>query len=144
MRDPERTDAFLERLKKIWMRNPDLRFGQLVLNISRNSSLLYNIEDDEFIEKMEKYYTPKKCPTLSTLSDKEFEKVASNICNLMNDEELIELIEKYSSPMRLAFLEEKFKSYANNGGVLTPWCEAMVERIQNRLGEFEECKERDV
>lgn len=71
MRDPERIDAFLEQLRKIWMRNPDLRFGQLVLNVSENIPLLYNIEDDEFIEKMEKCYTPEKRSSLLTLSDEE-------------------------------------------------------------------------
>jgi len=71
MRDPERIDVFLERLRKIWMRNPDLRFGQLVLNVSENIPLLYNIEDDEFIKKMEKCYTPEKRSSLLTLSDEE-------------------------------------------------------------------------
>ena len=100
VRDPERIDAFLERLRKIWMKNPDLRFGQLILNISRNPSLLYNIlsrEDDEFIEKMEmyyeKYYTPEKRSSLLTLSDEELAEAASNARKL-SDEERKELVDK--------------------------------------------------
>ena len=96
MRDPERIDAFLERLRKIWMRNPDLRFGQLVLNVSENIPLLYNIEDDEFIKKMEKHYTcyiSEKSSSLLTLSDEELAKVASNTHKL-SDEERKELVEK--------------------------------------------------
>lgn len=55
MRDINRIDAFCDRLKKVWKENPDLRFFQLINNImSRYSSDMYYIEDDEAINMIEK------------------------------------------------------------------------------------------
>lgn len=35
MRDPDRIDPFLAEFAKVWKRNPDMRFGQLFMNLSR-------------------------------------------------------------------------------------------------------------
>lgn len=55
MRDINRIDEFLERLKKIWKLNPDLRFNQLVLNVF-NSPASYYMEDDKSIKRLEDFY----------------------------------------------------------------------------------------
>lgn len=33
MRDPKRIDKILDRIKDIWHRHPDMRFGQLLINL---------------------------------------------------------------------------------------------------------------
>lgn len=55
MRDPNRIDQLLARLKAIWERNPDLRLGQLILNVA-SDPVLYYVEDEELITAMEKLY----------------------------------------------------------------------------------------
>ncbi len=37
MRDPARIDRMLEALRQAWLRAPDLRLGQLVVNAARPS-----------------------------------------------------------------------------------------------------------
>ena len=56
MRDVNRIDPFLEKLGEVWKENPDLRFGQLVMNIETGSpSVIWNKEEDEWLEALEKY-----------------------------------------------------------------------------------------
>jgi len=55
MRDPNRIDPLLARLKVAWEKNPDLRLGQLLMNVYRDP-VLYYVEDDELITAMEKLY----------------------------------------------------------------------------------------
>ena len=55
MRDINRIDEFLNRLKAIWKANPDLRFTQLILNVFDNP-VSYYIEDKDAIETLEKVY----------------------------------------------------------------------------------------
>ena len=72
MRDPKRIEELLTLLNQIWMRNPDLRFNQLVYDLqsgyshkNRNIGKIietdsdglqkvgydfFNIEDDKFID----------------------------------------------------------------------------------------------
>lgn len=48
MRDPERIDEILELLEMYWKKNPDLRLGQIVVNISQSEgygSEPYYLED---------------------------------------------------------------------------------------------------
>lgn len=49
MRDPKRIKPFLNKLQKEWEKFPDLRFGQLVENISRQTTVpQFVIEDCDF------------------------------------------------------------------------------------------------
>jgi hypothetical protein len=72
MRDPERIEEILSLIKELWLKNPDLRFNQLIYNLqydysSKNESVgqiktvdsdgykrigldLFNLEDDSFID----------------------------------------------------------------------------------------------
>ena len=57
MRDSERIQPFLNRLAITWKSAPDLRFGQLVANLSRftNNSDIWNPEEPEWIKAMREF-----------------------------------------------------------------------------------------
>lgn len=55
MRDPDRIDKVLNRIKEIWKKFPDLRLGQLILNVIQDPALYY-IEDADLAELLEKFY----------------------------------------------------------------------------------------
>jgi uncharacterized protein YihD (DUF1040 family) len=47
MKDPERIDNILDRIRVIWEESPDLRLGQLLVNVAGEQFEfnLYNYED---------------------------------------------------------------------------------------------------
>ena len=55
MRDINRIDTITTKLAAIWKLYPDLRLGQLLLNVARDPQLYY-LEDDKLIEKLEDFY----------------------------------------------------------------------------------------
>ena len=55
MRDINRIDLILDRLKTLWKKHPDLRLGQLILNVLQDPALYY-VEDEKLIELLEKFY----------------------------------------------------------------------------------------
>ena len=55
MRDPERISKILERIKALWIKNPDLRLGQLICNVI-SPQYLYEIDDKVLITTLEKIY----------------------------------------------------------------------------------------
>lgn len=55
MRKEERIDPALERLGRVWKQYPDLRLGQLILNVARDP-MLYYLEDEELIKTLEEFY----------------------------------------------------------------------------------------
>lgn len=56
MRDKERIKPLLERLEVVWKEHPDLRLGQLILNVVRDPALYY-LEDEEIINSIEEFYS---------------------------------------------------------------------------------------
>jgi len=64
MRDPKRIDPFLAELAKLWKKNPDLRFGQLLEGMNLfplvqtkaggMTAYLWAQEDDETLLKIKK------------------------------------------------------------------------------------------
>ncbi len=68
MRNPDRIPKILKRLEEVWLKNPDLRFGQLIENVFPNrpgfdkkySRSAYFIEDENFVKVLEEYYGVKK------------------------------------------------------------------------------------
>lgn len=61
MRDPKRINRFLQILGEYWSMVPDWRFGQLITNISRfYGGDIWFLEEDEFIEVMEKMFKGDK------------------------------------------------------------------------------------
>lgn len=61
MRDPNRIGPVLMEIERLWRKQPDLRLGQLILNIVKGEfspevSELYNLEDAEIIKRLRKAY----------------------------------------------------------------------------------------
>lgn len=59
MRDPKRISKILKKIEKIWKKNPDLRFNQLIISINYNCGMdesnYWNLEDDMFEECLEQW-----------------------------------------------------------------------------------------
>lgn len=59
MRDPNRIPHILDKIKKLWEKNPDLRLGQLIINATGIDP--YYIEDDALVQALEALYNgPQK------------------------------------------------------------------------------------
>jgi uncharacterized protein YihD (DUF1040 family) len=58
MRDPKRIEWMMWAVKRAWKRYPDLRLGQLILNLAQEDEFetLYNLEDDALMARIEKLY----------------------------------------------------------------------------------------
>jgi len=56
LRDPGRIYAVMEDLRELWLRNPDLRLGQLLINAFQDKDRLYNIEDEPLIDVLHELY----------------------------------------------------------------------------------------
>ncbi len=54
-RDPAHIRNIILRLETVWTKYPDLRLGQLIMNIHHDP---YYVEDEYFIELIEAYYGP--------------------------------------------------------------------------------------
>lgn len=57
MRDINRIDSILKELGEIWKEYPDLRLGQLILNVLQDP-VLYYIEDEDLILRLKEIYAP--------------------------------------------------------------------------------------
>ena len=55
MRNPNRIDRILNEIRIIWKQYPDLRLGQLILNVIEDPALYY-IEDKELVELLKQTY----------------------------------------------------------------------------------------
>lgn len=55
MRNQNRIDRILNEIRKIWKQYPDLRLGQLILNVIEDPALYY-IEDEELVELLKQTY----------------------------------------------------------------------------------------
>lgn len=55
MRDINRIDNYIDTLRSIWKKYPDLRFNQLFLNCFRNP-FDYYMEDDKSLERLVQFY----------------------------------------------------------------------------------------
>ena len=61
MRDPNRIDRIIERLRKVWHASPDMRLGQLLVNVIKPSQpcpQVFSIEDTITEAKLTKYPDP--------------------------------------------------------------------------------------
>jgi len=52
MRDLTRIDPILSRLRRVWMKNDQLRLGQIISNASNQKDIFY-IEDEDLIQNIE-------------------------------------------------------------------------------------------
>lgn len=55
MRDPKRIPGMLYDIQRVWEAFPDLRLGQLLLNVIPETQLYY-IEDEELVHKLLEFY----------------------------------------------------------------------------------------
>lgn len=60
MRNPKRIDVVLDELREYWVKNPDLRLGQIIANCVRAYDGRVNcdpffIEDDIMLDILKKY-----------------------------------------------------------------------------------------
>jgi uncharacterized protein YihD (DUF1040 family) len=55
MRDVNRIEIVLDRIKELWKKYPDLRLGQLISNVIRDPALYY-IEDEDLVDLIETFY----------------------------------------------------------------------------------------
>lgn len=55
MRDVQRIDVVLDKLSKIWKTVPDLRLGQLLLNVVKDPELYY-VEDTPLMLQLSNFY----------------------------------------------------------------------------------------
>ena len=61
MRDINRIDKILNKLKEFWLLCPDLRLGQLLYAyIYKDGQISFNEEDDILEEKLDKLLSTKK------------------------------------------------------------------------------------
>ena len=55
MRDPNRIPKVLDYVRRAWERNPDLRLGQLIVNLtSERFADLFYVEDDQLLDVLRK------------------------------------------------------------------------------------------
>lgn len=55
MRDVDRIDKVLGSIGIVWKQHPDLRLGQLILNVMSDPALYY-VEDDQLVHYLTQYY----------------------------------------------------------------------------------------
>lgn len=59
MRDINRIEKVLAKIREIWYKNPDLRLMQLLLNTNVNTNdnpFMYYVEDEHLIEMLDNMY----------------------------------------------------------------------------------------
>lgn len=54
MRDPRRIKRMLAVLERVWLRESDLRLGQLLVNISPAGRDPFHVEDDEWAAALDR------------------------------------------------------------------------------------------
>lgn len=62
MRDPDRINTVLEKIRQLWLRDPDMRLGQLLIAAVRPKDPcpeLFYIEESDLIEKLDEYFQRK-------------------------------------------------------------------------------------
>jgi len=58
MRDPDRINIVLEKIRRLWLHDPDIRLGQLLINLVEPKSPcpeLFYLEEKELLRKLDAY-----------------------------------------------------------------------------------------
>lgn len=75
MRDPDRIEPFLDALGELWKRHPDMRFGQLFMNLVRDERGgfhdTWEWEDDRFLARMETFEEDAKAQNDQVMAELE-------------------------------------------------------------------------
>jgi len=72
MRDPSRIDKVLAAVGDVWKQYPDLRLGQLLLNVYRDPALYY-VEDYQLVNSLKQAYDEREILRKAQENDKEYE-----------------------------------------------------------------------
>lgn len=54
-RMPDRIPKVIGALRQAWFQYPDLRLGQLLMNVTPNGKDLFYLEDEEIVELLKEY-----------------------------------------------------------------------------------------
>jgi uncharacterized protein YihD (DUF1040 family) len=54
MRNPNRIDRTINKLRMLWHTNPDLRLGQLIANLTDEGEDIFHVEDDKIEDRIDK------------------------------------------------------------------------------------------
>jgi uncharacterized protein YihD (DUF1040 family) len=60
MRPTNRIERILEKLKRVWEKQPDTRLGQLISNLPKDDRDIFFIEDEELEKMLDKDLEDKK------------------------------------------------------------------------------------
>jgi hypothetical protein len=60
VRDPERIDRILAALRLAWRNHPDMRLGQLYVNLTGTVSGVWNFEDDALEGRLDEFLATGK------------------------------------------------------------------------------------
>lgn len=60
MRDPDRISIILDKIREIWEASPDMRLGQLIINVTGQSDNLWNLEDDVLLDDLQEWVETSK------------------------------------------------------------------------------------
>lgn len=61
MRDPARIPVILAKVQEIWEAHPDMRLGQLLINVARpKDDHLFYLEDDVLLDDLEEWMETSK------------------------------------------------------------------------------------
>jgi uncharacterized protein YihD (DUF1040 family) len=55
MRDPKRIPSVLLEVQKLWEKHPDIRLGQLLVNVLGNSEGLFSCEDGRLVRMLKEF-----------------------------------------------------------------------------------------
>lgn len=75
MCDPDRFDRVIEKLWAVWKTQPDMRLGQLLVNVIRPSQpcpQIFGVEDAIVESKLDKYPDPNAPGTRTTKSHSDY------------------------------------------------------------------------
>jgi uncharacterized protein YihD (DUF1040 family) len=59
MRNPARIQLVLAKIQAAWVKNPDLRLGQLISNLTPYGQDVFYIEDDELVKDLPEVPLPE-------------------------------------------------------------------------------------
>lgn len=54
MRDPQKIDEIVEKLRTVWKQHPDLRLTQLMWELGRSNYTFFYVEDKYIEEKLDR------------------------------------------------------------------------------------------
>jgi hypothetical protein len=63
MRDPDRIEVMLDKLREVWLTDPDLRLGQIIVISTKPNNPcpeVFHVEDNKLLKGLDEYLDKKK------------------------------------------------------------------------------------